>query len=987
MKKFVILFFSLILIFLSFSLISVNAESYLSDKTEIPINLEVSGAEALCQTDDGFVWIAQYSGLTRYDSKDFVTYKSFEEDGKTYNIINVRSLATKDNVLYVGTSTHVYRYENNKFTNTNVKCGAITEIHLDEEKNLLYICASDGLYVYNDNTKTCNVLEGTKDKSISDFALDAKRDTYYYITDTGVYDANNECIFPHNKILDIYIYNDVLLIGVLDGIVYRYNLQNNQLFDSHYEIGDQVNKILYSESENIIFVACEEQGIYCIDEATGKYSVANNLENKAQIIDLMIDYEGNLWVASHYTGASGVSLITKNALVDLLFDDQVWQALAPAPSSDRNVYAVEKIGDTLYITATSGIYLYDMQTNKILENNVIMDAINEYVATNNIAKYDFRDIELFNDKIYFAAYNIGLVEYDPTSNDVVIYDVDYISNHINSSYNDPILTITNTIRCLRTVGDYLAIGYYRGIMRFDGTDFDVNYVGSSVLFINKDKDGKLLFDTTGGLFRVSDDFSTTTTIFDSNGEGNILKYLVDGDNIYYTLNGRLLCFDTITSETREIVIPYVKGSLVELSKVEINNDNGSKSYKYVIASQTQIYIVDSLEVSQIENYEFYDSSNGLQPFKANTSGFYDQAGQKYYFQSTNGIYVYGFNDSVDIAIPTKIAVRSVDVDGVQFFGDELQLKKNAYRLEFNLSIFGFKPNKGHTIYYKLDGVDNNFVVASDESTTISYTNLAGGDYVFHIYVIDDNGQMSNQVDIRIVKEKHIYEQVWLWIVVALLVIALAVAINFLIIHHRSVIAKRRENELKGITIESIEAIARTIDAKDNYTNGHSIRVGYFSRLIAAELGMQGDELENLYYIALLHDIGKIGIPDAILNKPGRLTDEEFVIMKSHTLKGANILKDISTIPNIVEGAKYHHEKYDGSGYPEGLKGEEIPYIARIICCADCYDAMATRRVYKEPYSKEKMIEEFEKARGIQFDAKIADVVIKLIKEGRMGFNG
>ena len=107
MKKFVILFFSLILIFLSFSLISVNAESYLSDKTEIPINLEVSGAEALCQTDDGFVWIAQYSGLTRYDSKDFVTYKSFEEDGKTYNIINVRSLATKDNVLYVGTSTHV----------------------------------------------------------------------------------------------------------------------------------------------------------------------------------------------------------------------------------------------------------------------------------------------------------------------------------------------------------------------------------------------------------------------------------------------------------------------------------------------------------------------------------------------------------------------------------------------------------------------------------------------------------------------------------------------------------------------------------------------------------------------------------------------------------------------------------------------------------------------------------------------------------------
>ena len=122
---------------------------------------------------------------------------------------------------------------------------------------------------------------------------------------------------------------------------------------------------------------------------------------------------------------------------------------------------------------------------------------------------------------------------------------------------------------------------------------------------------------------------------------------------------------------------------------------------------------------------------------------------------------------------------------------------------------------------------------------------------------------------------------------------------------------------------------------------------------------------------------------AILNKPGKLTDEEFAIMKSHTTKGAKILADISTIPNIVEGAKYHHERYGGGGYPEGLKGEEIPYIARIICCADCYDAMATRRVYKDPYPKEKIIDEFEKCKNTQFDPKIADVVIKLIKEGKL----
>ena len=106
-------------------------------------------------------------------------------------------------------------------------------------------------------------------------------------------------------------------------------------------------------------------------------------------------------------------------------------------------------------------------------------------------------------------------------------------------------------------------------------------------------------------------------------------------------------------------------------------------------------------------------------------------------------------------------------------------------------------------------------------------------------------------------------------------------------------------------------------------------------------------------------------------------------MKSHTSAGGKILEGISTIPNIVEGAVYHHEKYDGSGYPRGLKGEEIPFIARIICCADCYDAMATRRTYKEPYTKERIISEFEKGKGTQFDPEIADVVIELIKEDKL----
>ena len=225
--------------------------------------------------------------------------------------------------------------------------------------------------------------------------------------------------------------------------------------------------------------------------------------------------------------------------------------------------------------------------------------------------------------------------------------------------------------------------------------------------------------------------------------------------------------------------------------------------------------------------------------------------------------------------------------------------------------------------------------------------------------------------------------IWFWIIISLIAVGVIIALNFLLIKLKTRNSIRRQLQLKNITVEAIQAIARTIDAKDEYTNGHSIRVGYYSKLIAEHLHLSHDEVDNIYYIALLHDIGKIAIPDNILNKPGRLTDEEFAIMKSHTTRGAKILNGISTIPQIIEGAKSHHEKFDGTGYPEGLRGEFIPYVARIICCADCFDAMASKRVYKEPFPLEKIIGEFERCSGTQFDPHIAKVVVDLIKSGKL----
>ena len=193
----------------------------------------------------------------------------------------------------------------------------------------------------------------------------------------------------------------------------------------------------------------------------------------------------------------------------------------------------------------------------------------------------------------------------------------------------------------------------------------------------------------------------------------------------------------------------------------------------------------------------------------------------------------------------------------------------------------------------------------------------------------------------------------------------------------------KTKELKRMTVQTITTIANTIDAKDEYTKGHSYRVAQYSQMLARELGMSDEDVENVHAVALLHDIGKIGVPDSILNKPGRLTDEEYAIMKKHPSIGAEILKDINILDGLDIGAKYHHERFDGRGYPDGLKGNDIPYIAKIIGIADAYDAMSSNRVYRKRFSDEKILEEIEKCKGTQFDPDVADAFIRLLKEKRL----
>lgn len=188
-------------------------------------------------------------------------------------------------------------------------------------------------------------------------------------------------------------------------------------------------------------------------------------------------------------------------------------------------------------------------------------------------------------------------------------------------------------------------------------------------------------------------------------------------------------------------------------------------------------------------------------------------------------------------------------------------------------------------------------------------------------------------------------------------------------------------EVELVTLNAIMAIANAIEAKDSYTRGHSNRVARCSVAIASRLGIEAEELKNIKHMALLHDIGKIGVPDELLNKPMTLADEEFAVIKKHPVIGYEILKNFNTISNMHYGALYHHERYDGKGYPMGFEGDEIPLSARIIAIADSYDAMSSDRAYRKSLPKDVVIEELIKGKGKQFDPDITDAFVEMLKEG------
>jgi energy-coupling factor transport system substrate-specific component len=285
--------------------------------------------------------------------------------------------------------------------------------------------------------------------------------------------------------------------------------------------------------------------------------------------------------------------------------------------------------------------------------------------------------------------------------------------------------------------------------------------------------------------------------------------------------------------------------------------------------------------------------------------------------------------------------------------------------------------------YYLDGFDKEATLVSKEDMgPVRYTNLAGGNYTYELAVVSTStGEKQQSIELSINKEKAFYEQIWFYILALLLIALIIVLIVRIYLRFKMKALKKKEEKQRVLIREIVTAFSKTIDMKDKYTKGHSGRVAHYTAMLARELGYDEETVEEYYNIALLHDIGKIGIPGEVLNKPGKLTDEEYEIIKSHSSLGHDVLKDISIMPELAIGAGSHHERPDGKGYPEGLKGDEIPRVAQIIAVADTFDAMYSNRPYRKRMNFDRAVSIIKSVSGVQLAPDVVDAFLRLVEKG------
>ncbi|MCR5615816.1 MAG: HD domain-containing protein [Saccharofermentans sp.] len=959
------------------------AEGYSAVLYDNHNGLPTSEANAIVQTDEGFIWIGSYSGLIRYDGN------TFENLSVNAGISSVVSLyVDSQNRLWIGTNdSGISVMENGQFRTFNRNDGlnslSIRSICEDAAGNII-VGTTEGI-IWIDPEMTVHTLKAEKieDKYIRQLKVGAE-DTIYGITLDG-------CVFIIKDLELAGFYDESSLSGITGartitpdterpGFAYIGDSGNTIYYGKFQDGGFSRSQRYYTDDYNCINSMNYQDGMLwvCTDNGIGYFADVRNdtafikiepVPMTTSIEDILYDYSGNVWYVS---SQQGVMKIVPNQFTDIFNKYELPEGV---------VYTTCVYKDELYIgTKNDGLIVIsggDVQSYVPVDKMVT--AIGTGTGSKNLIELlkDCKIRSIIEDsrgRLWMSTFSdYGLLVYDGSTL-TSIAEVDGLPS--------------NRVRTVHECSDGTIIVCCTGGLAVLDEEFNVTevyddkdgFTNTEVLTADQMDNGDIIVGTDGGgLFVITGSGIKSLNVDNAGLTSDVVmrvKKDTSRDLMWIVTSNSIEYLDADYNVTSVSNFPY-------LNNFDIYQNTKDELW---VLSSNGIYVAKAADMlsGEVFNYEYYSIYNGL-PGISTSNSYSELTDDGYLFMAcTSTVTKVNIEEIFENVSEIKAAVPFVEADGVYIYPDEngnftipaSTQKLTVYGYVFNYSLIN--PN----VSCQLKGFDTQSVtVPRSDLKPVVYTNLAGGKYYFEMGIVDPQTGETKTVLVEINKQKHIYEELW-FICAMLLLLACAI---FVIVRHiiekHTAKLEAKNKEQKKLIREIVEAFAKVIDMKDKYTRGHSVRVAHYTAMLAREMGCSEDDIEKYYNIALMHDVGKIGIPMEVLNKPGKLNDEEYEIIKSHAALGYETLKDISIMPELAIGAGMHHERPDGKGYPDGLKGEEIPLVARIIGVADTFDAMYSNRPYRNrmPFSKVESI--IREVAGSQLDPEVVAAFLRLVEKG------
>lgn len=915
-------------------------------------------ANDIVQTNDGVIWIGTYAGLYRYNGREFRWIDNYE------SVKNVNCLyVDEEGRLWIGTNDNGLSIS----INENIVNVIDAESGLPSNSVRCITRATDGYYyvgttssmqilVMNNGLKATNTLEeisGADSISANESGFVATIDSTgrLYLLNSGNIvgsitspdenEAFNCCVFsPDGK----------LMVGSSTNHIYLYDISGNKfslIEQKTCEDVSGINNINYLE-DGTLFISTDS-GVSYIDEA-GYHKINTNDFNNS-IDNMLYDYQGNLWFTS---SRLGLLRMARSPFKDVY---------GSVGMERKVVNAIVLWDDKYYIGTDKGLDIVDKACRESYENEITEELRDKRIRCMYVDS---------KDHLWICTYGSGLAELAPKGS-LWTYNAE------NGSFGNKARIVTGL-----SDGTILAAGD-------NGLSFIKNHtiektisnesgpINSMILTVTELKDGTILAGTDGDGIALIKDGKVTDMLTRDNGLSSdvILRTVKDpkSEGVFIvTSNG--LCYMDEQRQIRTLdKFPYYN-----------NYDIWVKDEDTLfIMSSAGIYVVerDELVSGGEMAWELLDAKKGLGTSLTANSWNYYNGKEELFLPCDTGVYIIDVEKYNSDVRSYRMQLASVKADGnllPMARTGAITIGRGVNRVELSPEILNYtiqEPNVG----YFLEGFDSQWtIIPQNNLNNIIYSNLPAGNYVFHLAIFDSAGDhILEEREFDLVKEGEIYEQSGFTFYMLLILSLMIAWFTWLIVQRQL-----HQQQIKlNMANETVMAIANAVDAKDVRTHQHSTRVAEYSMLIAEEMNcfkwwQRRKAISNIGKAAQMHDIGKIAIPDRVLNKVGRLDDEEYAMMKSHVIRGAEILKDFTLVDHVLDGTKYHHERYDGKGYPDGLSGTDIPLFARIISVADSFDAMTSNRVYRHHMDTDYVMNEMRRGRGTQFDPDALDAFLRLV---------